>query len=265
MRSVSSDLQDDEARELGVRVSALSHIDTYWPCETLEALFAPDNPSTECAMCRMFRSMRCSGSPSRRYHLLKTQQATPSLRTTDSKAIDFLSIQPTKTGDSLTPRNLGYLPSHLRPDNWLDIQSLESDAFYGRSIDPLAVDYSLLCGWLRQCHKSCQLGSFVKARDRFRKFHFYLLDCLKREVFKVPAKRQQRYVALSDVWGNVNLASRHRVDALPFQTPSRCADVIGNTITVTLQLEYRILWVDCLCVSPLPFIRHEQIANMDVV
>ncbi|KAK8105238.1 hypothetical protein PG999_008597 [Apiospora kogelbergensis] len=339
MRSISSDMRAEGAMESGIRVAGLDHIDTHRPCETLGALFSPDEPSASCAMCRTFLSMRCPGSSGRRDHLyafsaaklyygrswitrsmgrggtepgmkeavffcvlpdiprpitawttalksgcflaantceypkkrlsgelchdyqrsdtwnagstpeLKTRRTTPLPYAMRSKTVDFLSAHLSEDGDSL------------------GVESLDSDTFYGCRIDPTTVNYSLLRGWLRQCHKRCQLENFIKEQKRFQKIPFYLLDCLKREVFKVPARRQQRYVALSYVWGNINSASRPRprMESSPFQLSSHCANVVEDAIAVTSRLGYRYLWVDSLCTSPHSAIRHEQIANMDVV
>ncbi|KAF2435160.1 HET-domain-containing protein, partial [Tothia fuscella] len=127
------------------------------------------------------------------------------------------------------------------------------------------IDYSLLRGWLRQCKTRCKLDDFIKERKRFQRIPFYLLDCRKREIIKVPSKRLLRYIALSYVWGDVDIKSRPQVTNLPFPVTESCSRTIEDAITVVLKLGYRYLWVDSLCVSPHASMRHEQIANMDVV
>jgi hypothetical protein len=181
--------------------------------------------------------------------------------------VNFLSIQPTETGDPNTPGNLGYMPHNVRSSETPPIQSLQSEVFSGRASDSATIDYSLLRGWIRQCQKRCDihLQKFTRERKRFQRIPFYLLDCRKREVFKVSSKRNHRYIALSYVWGDSDTNTRPRVSQLPFSVSERCPTVIEDAMTVVLELGYRYLWVDSFCISPEASSRHEQIANMDVV
>lgn len=147
------------------------------------------------------------------------------------------------------------------------VQSLHSETFHGRALDPGKIDYSLLRGWIKQCQTRCdgQLQNFTRERKRFQKIQFCLLDCQRREVFKVPLKRNHRYVALSYVWGNTKMSIRSQATQLPFAVMRRCPKTIENAITVVLELGYRYLWIDSLCISSEKSLRHEQIANMDVI
>lgn len=179
--------------------------------------------------------------------------------------VNVLTIQPTETGDPNNWRSLDYVPSDVQSNKMHQIQSLCSDGFYGRAIDPGKIDYSLLRGWIRQCQNRCSLEDFIKERRRFQSVPFFLLDCENREVFKDPSKRLYKYVALSYVWGNVDMKYRPCISKTPFVISDRCPPTIEDAIVLTLELGYRYLWIDSLCISPDASLRHNQIANMDVV
>lgn len=181
------------------------------------------------------------------------------------KHIDYMVLQPMETGDPNSQRNLGYVPHEVRTSETPPIQSLQSAGFFGRPLNTATIDYSLLRGWIRQCQKRCDLRKFIGERKRFQRIHFCLLDCKKREIIKAPAKRHLKYIALSYVWGDTDMSSRPCVTQLPFSVSERCSAVIEDAMTVVLELGYRYLWVDSFCISPDASLKHEQIANMDVV
>lgn len=146
------------------------------------------------------------------------------------------------------------------------ISKLLSLTFFGRRISSSSIHYSVLQEWLSQCRSHClYLSHFVVDRERFQSLPFWLLDCRKRQIFKIPHTRGHKYIALSYVWGNADLSCRAAVQKFPFSLPDRCPNVIEDAITVTVALGFEYLWVDCLCVSGQASVRHEQVANMDAV
>lgn len=112
-----------------------------------------------------------------------------------------MSDQPVDTGDPYTAENMGYVPHAVRMHVSPTIQSCRSMDFHGRELVTTAIDYSLLRGWIRNCKSKCHqaLEEFNKDRKRFQRISFRLLDCLKRDIVNVPAKRQLRCIALSYV------------------------------------------------------------------
>jgi hypothetical protein len=55
------------------------------------------------------------------------------------------------------------------------------------------------------------------------------------------------------------------ITRLPSSLPDRRANMIEDAITVFSQLRYKYLWVDALCILPNASLKHNQMANMDVV
>ncbi|OAL46375.1 HET-domain-containing protein [Pyrenochaeta sp. DS3sAY3a] len=180
------------------------------------------------------------------------------------KEVHYASQQYVDNGDPDTPRSLGYVPHRIRTSPSPLTQFFHSSRVGGRVLAPDSIDYSFIRGWLKLCQQTCDLDKFSKDFNRFRRTPFNLVDCKRREVIKVPARRHLRYIALSYVWGKTQNA-RPDITNLPFTLPEKCSMVIEDAITVCLRLGYKYLWVDSLCISPDVSLKHEQIANMDLV
>jgi hypothetical protein len=109
-----------------------------------------------------------------------------------------------------------------------------------RQIDSSHIDYHMIKKWIahfRSTHeKPCQMLTAKPLRiSKFR-----LLDCKAETV--VECTELAEYVALSYVWGSSsNVEDKHQ-DLLSNA-------VIKDAMRVTLQLGFRYIWVDQLCVD----------------
>jgi hypothetical protein len=123
-------------------------------------------------------------------------------------------------------RRLGFL-AVLKSDE------IENFAIGPRIIHPHAVDYSLVKALMSLCgqkhRKYCLAASTTKIPG------LRVLDCRTRCVIAAPENCQ--YFALSYVWGKQRPES-NRTSELQFPA------VVEDTITVTLALGFRYLWVD---------------------
>ncbi|VUC27618.1 unnamed protein product [Clonostachys rosea] len=109
-----------------------------------------------------------------------------------------------------------------------------------RHINPSRIDYQTIREWIAHCRathgKSCQ--TLTEKPVRIAKFR--LLDCQTEAV--VESKEFAEYVALSYVWGpSPNLEEKY------LHVLSKA--VIRDAMHVTLQLGFRYIWVDQLCID----------------
>lgn len=130
---------------------------------------------------------------------------------------------------------------------------------------PEATDYAALRGWLTYCDmhhdKPC------KATEDEQLEGFQVIDCRERRV--IPWEEEMRtagYVTLSYVWGSsatgYSDAPNDNTGALPAVVPL----VVDDSITVTLSLGFRYLWIDRYCMPQHDGkIRAQQIQSMNLV
>jgi hypothetical protein len=109
-----------------------------------------------------------------------------------------------------------------------------------RQIDPSHVDYRMIREWIAHCRRTHGKPCQMLTAKSLRIAKFRLLDCKTEAV--VEHTEFVDYVALSYVWG---LSSNHE---------ERHQDLLSNAVIrdamrVTLQLRFRYLWVDQLCID----------------
>jgi len=140
-----------------------------------------------------------------------------------------------------------HLDKHREPPTWL--RMLQADGTdhntIFRTLDPSAIDISVIKDWLSVCARDhtdfCLSGAQIKLPG------FRVIDCETRRVILAPPKCN--YVALSYVWGDNREEPKIGYPA-----------TIEDSITVTLAIGYRYLWVDRY-VCHTPSIRCEPNAN----
>lgn len=136
------------------------------------------------------------------------------------------------------------------------IESFDSNfiAFYGsiypafgvngcpapaRKLSSASVDWGLLRSFVTSCrdtHKECTL---LKTQPDVEGFRF--LDCTTRCL--VPATKDEDYVALSYVWGQLDKLAQD--DSLDLGTEvSEMPLVIEDAMRVVVEMGYKYLWVD---------------------
>ncbi|KAI2615324.1 heterokaryon incompatibility protein-domain-containing protein [Hypoxylon sp. NC1633] len=117
--------------------------------------------------------------------------------------------------------------------------------------------------WLRCCktyHRNCAL-------DQRPQPTLNLIDCVNREVISCSSQATDSapdYVALSYVWGKNTNASK--IATKGSMLPQHLPRVIEDSMSVTVALGFRYLWVDRYCVEQRDSAKkHEQIMHMDSV
>lgn len=107
-------------------------------------------------------------------------------------------------------------------------------------LSPSDIDFTLLGDWIRRCQEShiqCIAQSVPEEISKFR-----LIDCTTKMV--VESSVSWDYIALSYVWGSAT-----------FDPYAKWPLVVEDSITVTLALKHRYLWVD-------RYVRHDAFANI---
>ncbi|KAK4223994.1 HET-domain-containing protein [Podospora fimiseda] len=120
-----------------------------------------------------------------------------------------------------------------------------------KAICPQKVNFAQVKRWINFCTKNhspekCRLPSIPELPG------FYLIDCWTRSLVTPPQDCQ--YITLSYVWGQKTVNS-----SLEGSLPS----VIQGSISVTMALGYRYLWVDRYCIDQTSEHKHLQIAQID--
>lgn len=131
---------------------------------------------------------------------------------------------------------------------------LESDNCISvRPIDSTRIDYSLLRGWLGQCH---QHHADICGNSRKETMsRLQVLDCRTRRVG--PHIPGIEFVALSYVWGHT-MEQRLRQPEFP--------RTVEDAIKVTLELGFRYLWIDRYCIPQTDeLVSKMHTANMDII
>ena len=87
----------------------------------------------------------------------------------------------------------------------------------------------------------------------------------------VTAQSSEQYLALSYVWGDTDLSRTTRATLEALQNPgsltghAKLPRVVQDAMAVVRQLNYRYLWVDCLCIVQDSPDKHMHIASMDII
>lgn len=135
-------------------------------------------------------------------------------------------------------------------------------------VDRIAIHYGYLANWLDACATNHN-HICIQAKKPKSPLQLYALDCLTKAI--VPLRPDDKYVALSYVWGEAaDLAQSPLlpsgdapVSTLPL---SEFPLTIKDSIEITRNTGYRYLWVDRYCIPQVDVSqRHEAIANMDQV
>ncbi|KAF5975678.1 hypothetical protein FBULB1_7254 [Fusarium bulbicola] len=109
-----------------------------------------------------------------------------------------------------------------------------------RQIDPGHVDYDMMRRWIAHCCRTHGQSCQMLTANPLQIAKFRLLDCKTTAVVELAGF--VKYVALSYVWGpSANLPAGHR------HILSKA--VIKDAMYVTLQLGFRYIWVDQLCID----------------
>ena len=109
-----------------------------------------------------------------------------------------------------------------------------------RHIDPSCVDYHMMRDWVAHCRsthgKPCQMLTTKPIHiPKFR-----LLDCDTEAIAECTDFAD--YVALSYVWGYPSIHKEKHIHVLS-------SPVIRDAMKMTLELGFRYLWVDQLCIN----------------
>jgi hypothetical protein len=138
-------------------------------------------------------------------------------------------------------------------------KSEEQGQFRPRKVDPGSVDFDIINSWIKFCQenhrKQCELSGSREIQN------LRLIDCRARRI--VHAEKNQKYAALSYVWGRPTLIGLDVAsESLHEKLPCTIEDAIRTTTLVGL--EY--LWIDRYCISQEnKEERHTQISQMDSV
>jgi hypothetical protein len=109
--------------------------------------------------------------------------------------------------------------------------SFSFDDIHPRRVDPTFIDFSIIKEWLQLCRSHHANTCDSTTGDRVKGLK--LIDCKTKAV--LVADTTSRYVALSYVWGAVQMTEKER-GVLPA--------TIEDSMLVTLKLGHRYLWVD---------------------
>jgi hypothetical protein len=95
-----------------------------------------------------------------------------------------------------------------------------------------------------------------------------VIDCVSRQIITAPLGAL--YVTLSYVWGQPKL-SEIEEDA-PYQQlasgrllPTDLPMVVEDSMTITIKLGYRYLWVDKYCINQNSSVKHMELRQMDLI
>ncbi|KAI1780913.1 heterokaryon incompatibility protein-domain-containing protein [Hypoxylon cercidicola] len=122
--------------------------------------------------------------------------------------------------------------------------------FGPRRILPGSVDYSHIKSVISFCvekHLECCFHHETTRVDGLR-----VIDCVTKNVVEAPEGSQ--YLALSYVWGDRGHAAAITGDSF--------SPVVEDSITVTMELGFRYLWVDRHCIGQDEADKHHMIAQM---
>ena len=111
----------------------------------------------------------------------------------------------------------------------------------GRKIERDKIDYSIISHWLTFCQKRHEKLCHRRGKNGVR--NLTVIECATRKLLHLPGEEYD-YVTLSYIWGPSPSAVWEDKTKLPDPVPK----VIDDTITVSLALGFRFLWVDRYCI-----------------
>lgn len=138
--------------------------------------------------------------------------------------------------------------------------SSKKGKFYGRQIRQDRIDIGLLRAWLSRCRRwhddQCDIQWFENRRPPN---NLRMIDVKQRRIIRWENVSKREYVALSYTWGiqkmkeetgmaPVTLLREHVRANESIPLPARLPQTIEDAIWLTLELGFRYLWVDALCI-----------------
>ena len=159
--------------------------------------------------------------------------------------VRMLGILPTRDVGNVQAffRKKGYIAEpNSTPLSWRD------GPIAPRSLDPEAIDYSLLRGWLHFCQFKHGSNSYCPPSEIDSKWPIRLIDCETRLIVNAASLGSPcpPFLALSYVWGQLaDLQDRQLDHNQPLEDLPL---TIEDSILVTQNLELRYLWVDKYCI-----------------
>lgn len=136
------------------------------------------------------------------------------------------------------------------------------------------VDYAAARAWIACCRETHSQRCNHQRLARIP--HFRVIDCRTRRIV-LQGEQVDSYVALSYVWGPPPAASSKETSGLEscgteaerdsFELGQSVEAIVEDTMTVTMELGYRYLWVDRYCVIQHGHskVKQEQLQSMDLV
>lgn len=174
-------------------------------------------------------------------------------------------------GSALFPR-LGVDGTHNTYSVQL-VEEYDTDGFLkGRAI-PDTISPQMLRGWLDRCGRehgpdcnSVALG--MPPEPGALQDHFLVVDVEQKCLVKLP--KEEKYIALSYVWGSSNYPRTLNSNFEAFKQPGafkkyKLPRTIADSIEVVRALKQRYLWVDSLCIVQEHDMKQLMIDNMDAV
>ena len=154
-------------------------------------------------------------------------------------------------------------------------RSAQAGAHCGRLVDPSGLDYSMIKNWLTLCEHlhqdACPISSRLREQRALRLPRLRVVDVLKDCLVDIPL--QQKYVALSYVWGSAQLPKLVKAELPSLIKHGALKDIrlnaprtIQDAMEFTSRMGVQYLWFDSLClVQDDPGDLDRGIKNMDIV
>lgn len=135
--------------------------------------------------------------------------------------------------------------------------------FLARIINPNKIDYSIVHSWIRECkdeHVDCKER---QGNTKNLKTPITVVDCQTGEFILLPSGAE--YLALSYVWGKKPL-NMTKSNTRPKNLPRDAPRTVRDAMAVTMELQYRYLWVDRYCINQQDEVeKAAQLAQMDMI
>ena len=127
----------------------------------------------------------------------------------------------------------------------------ENGCLFGRLMEPRQVDFNLIRKWLRLCETTHGDTCSKSSLELNRPLKIRLINVFNRQIFE--ATTNERYVALSYVWGDGSLFCLNKQNLENLQKPHGLTDdqipkTIQDALSFVSQLGEQYLWVDRLCI-----------------
>jgi hypothetical protein len=137
----------------------------------------------------------------------------------------------------------------LRDKGYISCISSNSQ-MVGGLFSPHSIDFDILKGWISYCEE--RHTETCGAKDYASLPYLYVIDCASMRVIRLNGPVQDRYIALSYVWGKPAKKSSDSDNDKPSfssgRLPNNLPNTIKDAITVIKKLDCRYLWVAPLCI-----------------